>query len=56
MIIGEAACKKIQVVAVDQHEAYAKSVKEYCKSATIVWDKFHILKNFEESINEVRKT
>ncbi len=55
-LIGPVACKKIQVVAIDQHEAYAKSVKNYCANASIVWDKFHILQNFEEAVNEVRKS
>lgn len=54
-IIGEEVCKSIEVVAVDQHEAYAASVRDYCPMATIVWDRFHIMKNFEEAVNEVRK-
>src|SRR5690606_13443229 len=33
----------------------AASVKEHCPKAKVVWDKFHILKNFEEAVNEVRK-
>jgi len=55
-LIGKEACERINVVAVDQHEAYAASVKEYCKNAKVVWDKFHIIKNFEEAVNEVRKS
>jgi len=55
-IIGIAACEKIKVVALDQHEGYAASVAEYCKKAAVVWDKFHILKNFEEAVNDVRKS
>lgn len=54
-LIGQEACDRIVVVAVDQHEAYAASVKEHCKQAKVVWDKFHILKNFEEAVNDVRK-
>jgi transposase len=50
------ACERINVVALDQHEAYAASVKEYCKNAKVVWDRFHIIKNFEEAVNEVRKS
>jgi transposase len=55
-LIGQEACKRITVVAVDQHDAYAASVKEHCKNAKVVWDKFHIIKNFEEAVNEVRKS
>jgi len=54
-ILGKARCRSIAVVAIDQHDAYAKSVTEHCKNAKIVWDKFHILKNFGEAANETRK-
>lgn len=54
-LIGPESCGRIEVVAVDQHEGYAASVKEHCPKAKVVWDKFHILKNFEEAVNEVRK-
>jgi transposase len=53
-ILGEEACKSIEVVATDQHEAYGSSVKEFCPNATVVWDKFHIIQNFEDVINESR--
>jgi transposase len=55
ILLGEEACSKIKVVAADQHEDYAKSVKSYCPNATLVWDRFHIMKNFEEAVNEQRK-
>lgn len=55
-IIGKDACKKIAVVALDQHEGYAASVRQYCPHASVVWDKFHIIKNFEDAANEVRKS
>lgn len=54
-IIGPEACNKIEVVAADQHEAYAASVKEFCPHATLVWDRFHIMQNFEIAVNEVRR-
>jgi len=44
----------IEVVATDQHEGYAASVKQYCQNATLVWDKFHLMQNFEEAVNKVR--
>jgi len=55
-LIGKKASDSIEVVAMDQHEDYVASVKENCKKATIVFDKFHLLKNFEEALNEQRKT
>lgn len=55
MLIGKEACNKIEVVAIDQHEDYMASVKEHCPKATIVWDKFHLLRHFEEAVNDTRK-
>jgi transposase len=54
-IIGKEACKQIEVVAIDQHEDYAASVREHCKNATLVWDRFHLMQNFEEAVNDTRK-
>lgn len=54
-IIGKEACTRIEVVAIDQHDDYAKSVREHCKKAKIVWDRFHLMQTFGESLNEVRK-
>lgn len=54
-IIGEQACGDIKVVATDQHDDYAASVREHCKNATLVWDRFHLMRNFEEAVNDTRK-
>jgi transposase len=54
-IIGKSACSKIEVVAADQHEAYAKAVHKHCPNATLVWDRFHVMQNFEKVLNEERK-
>jgi transposase len=54
ILLGEEACKEITVVAMDQHEDYAKSTKKYCPNATVVWDRFHIMQNFEKAVNEQR--
>ena len=50
-LIGPAACKKIFVVATDQHEAYSQSVKQYCPGAKVVWDRFHLVQKFNEALN-----
>lgn len=55
-LIGESVCNDIEVVAIDQHEGYAASVREHCPNAKIVWDKFHIMKAFEDAVNQVRKS
>ncbi|MGZ3794586.1 MAG: transposase, partial [Bdellovibrio sp.] len=54
-LIGSEACEKIEVVATDQHDGYGKSVKQYCPNAKLVWDRFHILQNFNDALNEERK-
>lgn len=54
-ILGKEACEHIEVVAVDQHEDYAASVRDNCPKATLVWDRFHIMQNFQIALNEVRK-
>jgi transposase len=54
-LIGEQACSKIQVVATDQHEAYSLSVKTHCPKAIIVWDRFHLVQNFNNALNEDRR-
>ena len=53
--IGPEACSKIQVIAQDQHEDYRKSSLEHCKNATIVYDKFHVIKSFNKALDEARK-
>lgn len=54
-IFGAEACRQVEVVAIDQHDAFKASVQEYCPQAIVVWDRFHIIKNFEDAVNETRK-
>lgn len=54
-IIGKQACKKILVVAMDQHESYRAAVKAHCPNAMVVWDRFHLVQTFLEAMNEDRK-
>lgn len=53
-IIGKQACDGIEVVAMDQHDGYAASVRDHCKHATIVWDRFHVMQIFEHAVNDTR--
>lgn len=55
ILLGPEASAKIEVVATDQHEGYAASIKQYCPKATQVWDRFHLMQIFEEAMNETRK-
>lgn len=54
-IIGKDACDKIKVVATDQHDGYSASVTEYCVNAVVVLDRFHLVQNFNDALNEDRK-
>lgn len=54
-MIGTDACKKIRVVTCDQHKGYAESVAQYCPSADLVWDRFHLVQSFNEALNEERR-
>ena len=54
-LIGPDTCQEIEVVCTDQHEAYSASVKEYCPQAAIVFDRFHLVQNFNEALNNERK-
>jgi len=53
--LGPERCKQIQVVAQDQHEDYRASTKQYCPNAKIIFDKFHVIKSFNEALNDARK-
>lgn len=53
--IGHEACKRIEVAALDQHEGYARAVYKWCPNARVVWDKFHLVRNFMEVVEETRK-
>lgn len=54
-VIGAEACRKIKVVAMDQHEPYRASAREYCPEAKVVWDRFHLMKALNEVLNDIRK-
>jgi transposase len=53
--LGPERCKMIKVVAQDQHEEYVASTRQYCPNAKIIFDKFHVVKSFNEAMNEARK-
>jgi transposase len=54
-LLGHEACAKIKVVATDQHEGYGASVRQHCPNATLVWDRFHLVQNFNDALNEDRR-
>lgn len=54
ILLGEEACRRIEAVAMDQFDGYSASTTEYCINATIVWDRFHIMQNLGEVMNQTR--
>jgi transposase len=54
-ILGPEKCSKMVVIATDQHEEYSKSIKAHCLNAIQVFDRFHLMKAFEEAVNDTRK-
>jgi len=54
-IIGAKVRAKIKVVAMDQHESYRASVRQYCPHAKVVWDRFHLMNSLNSVLNDVRK-
>jgi len=39
----------------DQFAGFKASTEEHCSKAKIVWDRFHLMRNFESALNEERK-
>lgn len=54
-LLGPERCSKIEAIAMDQHADYKASAEHFCPLATIVYDRFHLVQDFEEAINETRK-
>lgn len=45
----------INQVSMDMSKAYQKGVKETCRNAQMVFDKFHVISNLNEAVDEVRR-
>jgi len=46
---------QIKWACCDMSEAYMGAIKAHCKNATLVLDRFHIVKKLNEAVDEVRK-
>lgn len=46
---------KIQAVAADLSPAYTKAVREHLPQATLVYDRFHVVKLFNEKLSDLRR-
>jgi transposase len=46
---------QIRWACCDMSDAYMRAIKTHCKKATLVLDRFHIVKKLNEAVDEVRK-
>lgn len=53
--LGKEKLAKIVYVSLDMWDPYIKAIKEYCPNAELVFDKFHVVKKVNESLDKVRK-
>lgn len=47
--------ENIEIACMDRNASYSKAVKEFCPNAKINYDKFHIVKNLNEAVDQVRR-
>lgn len=52
--LGEERAKKILAIAMDMWDPYIASTKEHAPQAEIVFDKFHVIKNYSKVIDQIR--
>jgi transposase len=53
--LSEFQRKEIHYACCDMSRAYISTIKEYCPNATLVLDRFHIVKALNNAVDEVRK-
>jgi len=53
-MFGSENCKKIRAAAMDMWPAYEAAVRKYCPQAEIVYDQFHIVRDYGMVISSVR--
>jgi len=53
-LLSEEEKKRIQAVAMDMWDPYIKAVKEYLPNARIVFDQFHVVKEYSKVIDSIR--
>lgn len=53
--LGEERLSKIEFASLDMWDPYIKAIKECCPNAKLVFDKFHVVKKVNESLDKIRK-
>lgn len=52
--LGPERCKKLEAIATDMWDPYLASAAEYAPQAKVVFDKFHVIKNYSRVVDKVR--
>lgn len=47
--------ENIKTACMDRNASYPKAVKEFCPNAVVIYDKFHIVKNLNDAVDQVRR-
>ena len=55
-IAGKVDHEQIQYISMDMYRAFKSGAREYFPKATIVFDKFHVIKMMNDSVDRVRRT
>lgn len=53
--LGDERSGKIQAVAMDMSEAYRNAVEAHAKNASIIYDRYHVVKLLLDAIDEIRR-
>jgi len=53
--LSDAQRRRIQWASCDMAEAYTEAIKHHCPNATLIIDRFHVVKKLNEAVDEVRK-
>ena len=53
--LSEGQKRRIRWASCDMSRAYTEAIKHHCPNATLVIDRFHLVKSLNEAVDEVRK-
>lgn len=54
-LLGEKKQRLVTVVVLDMWDPYITSIHEFCPTADIVFDKFHIIKKINDALDKIRR-
>lgn len=53
--LSDAQKERVQWASCDMSQTYIQAIKDHCPNATLVIDRFHLIKALNEAVDEVRK-